>query len=80
MNTMTVTAVLIAALIMTLIYSRTRHPVLYCFLNTLAGCCALILMKTVFTGSAENISFLSASAAAVLGVPGALLGMILPLL
>ena len=80
MNIFAVCAVIAAALIMTLVYSRTRHPVLYAFIGTAAGCCTLVLMKTFLGGSDTSVSFLSAAAAAIFGVPGAVLSMVLPLI
>lgn len=66
----------ISALFMSEIYSRTRRPKLYAFLNTAAGAGALLLSQLAVNGEI-CINNYSCALSGILGVPGAVLVMLL---
>lgn len=68
-----------AALIVTELYARTKHPKRSAVLNGLLGIAAL-LGSALLLGEAPSASPYSAALSAVLGVPGAALYRLLPYL
>lgn len=62
-----------AAVLMACIYSRTKHPKLYAFINICAGASSLILSEILMHSSLENINFYNTALSVILGVPGTLL-------
>ena len=60
------------AVIMSEVYSKTKHPKLYALLNTAAGAGSLILSQLVLKGEICINSY-NCAFSGILGIPGAIL-------
>ncbi len=68
-----------AALLTTELLARTKRPKRYAVLNAAAGIAALLTVSSVLEG-APQASWCTVGLSAVLGVPGAALSLLLPML
>ena len=69
-----------AAIIMAVIYSRSRCPKLYAFINTAAGVISLAACEMLFAGNLDGIDIWDTALSAVLGIPGTMLHALLKLI
>ncbi len=70
----------IAALIMAAVYSGSRHPKMYAFINTAAGVLSLAASEMLFSGNLNGINYYNTALSAILGVPGTLLHALIKLI
>lgn len=61
----------VLGLVITEIYSRTKHPKLYAFLNIIAGSGSLVILQALTAGF--PITVYNSAFSAILGVPGTVL-------
>lgn len=67
----------VSAAVMTAVYCHTDHPKMYAFINTAAGLAVLIAESFLSGGT---FGYFAAALAAVFGMPGALLHILLGML
>ncbi len=72
-------AIIIAAMIMSGLYLKTKRPKLYAFSGSILGGAALLVISGL-SGGAVEINFMNAALSAVLGIPGAVLVWAVPFL
>ncbi len=69
-----------AAVIMAVIYSRSRCPKTYAFVNTAAGVISLAACEMLFSGSLDEIDIWDTALSAIFGVPGTMLHALIKLI
>ena len=70
----------VSAVIVAVIYSRSRCPKLYALINTAAGILSLAACEMLFTGNLNGIDIWDTALSAILGVPGTMLHALLKLI